>query len=226
MPQKGKLPAEEKLRIVEMYLAGKVGCAEAGRMACVDSATIRRWVSRYRSEGPAGLLPKERDRAYDKETKMSAVLDYMTGKGSLREICEQYGIRDSRQLRNWLKVYNRHEDFRILTGGSHMTKSRSTTSAERIQIVRECIANGNDYGGTAIKNHVSYQQVYIWTKKYREMGEAGLEDRRGHRAGTLPSRTPQEELKDRIARLEREKYDLEMENALLKKVRDLERGRR
>lgn len=226
MPQKGKLPTEEKLRIVEMYLAGKVGCTEAGRMACVDSATIRRWVSRYRSEGPDGLLPKARDRAYDKETKMSAVLDYMTGKGSLREICEQYAIRDSRQLRNWLKVYNRHEDFRILTGGSHMTKSRSTTSAERIQIVKECIANGNDYGGTASKNHVSYQQVYIWTKKYREMGEAGLEDRRGHRAGTLPSRTPQEELKDRIARLEREKYDLEMENALLKKVRDLERRRR
>ena len=226
MPQKGKLPAEEKLRIVEMYLAGKVGCKEAGRMACVDSATIRQWVSWYRSEGPVGLLPKERDRVYDKETKMSAVLDYLDGKGSLREICEQYGIRDSRQLRNWLKVYNRHEEFRVLTGGSRMTKGRSTTPAERMQIVRDCIANGNDYGGTALKNQVSYQQVYIWTKKYCEMGEDGLEDRRGHRAGTLSSRTPLEELKDRIARLEREKYDLEMENALLKKVRELERGRR
>ena len=223
MPRKGKLPAEEKLRIVEMYLAGKVGRAEAGRLAGVASITIRRWVSRYRSKGPAGLLPKERNRAYDKETKLSAVLDYLTGKGTQWDICEQYRIRDSRQLRDWLKVYNRHEDFRILTGGSHMTKSRSTTPAERIQIVKECIANGNDYGGAAIKNHVSYQQVYMWTKKYREMGEAGLEDRRGHRAGTLPSRTPQEELKDRIAQLEREKYDLEMENALLKKVRELER---
>jgi hypothetical protein len=58
------------------------------------------------------------------------------------------------------------------------------------------------------------------------MGEAGLEDRRGHRAGTLPSRTPEEELRDRIAQLEREKYYLEMENALLKKVKELERRRR
>lgn len=62
-------------------------------------------------------------------------------------------------------------------------------------------------------------------KKYRKMGIAGLEDRRGRRAGTLPSRTPEEKLRDRIAQLEREKFDLEMENALLKKVEELERRR-
>jgi len=225
MPRNGKLSAEEKMRIVEMYLRGEVGSTEACRMACVDATTIKKWVNQYKTEGPTGLLPKKRNLAYDKETKMSAVLDYLAGKGSLRDICEQYGIRDTRQLRNWLKVYNRHEDFRIQTGGSHMTKSRSTTTAERIQIVRECIDRGNDYGGTALKYQVSYQQVYVWTKKYCEMGEAGLEDRRGHRAGTLRSRTPEEELKDRIARLEREKYELEMENALLKKVKELARRR-
>jgi transposase-like protein len=226
MPKKGKLPAEEKTRVVEMCLGGEVGSAEAGRIAGVDTATIRRWVSRYKTDGPAGLLPQERSRAYNNETKTSAVMDYLAGKGSMQEICEQYGIRDARQLRDWLKVYNCHEDFRILRGGSHMTKSRSATPEERIQIVKECIANGNDYSGTALKYQVSYQQIYIWTKKYREMGEAGLEDRRGHRAGTLRSRTPEEVLKDRIARLEREKYDLEMENALLKKVKELERRRR
>ncbi|MBU2700583.1 hypothetical protein Ga0466249_001675 [Sporomusaceae bacterium BoRhaA] len=58
------------------------------------------------------------------------------------------------------------------------------------------------------------------------MGEVGLEDRRGHRAGTLSSRTPEEDLRDRVAQLEREKYDLEMENTLLKKVKELERRRR
>jgi transposase len=177
-------------------------------------------------EGPTGFLPQEHNRAYSKETKLSAVLDYLAGKGSMREICEEYGVLDSRQLRNWLKVYNRHEDFKIHTGGSRMTKGRDTTAQERIQIVKACIANGNDYGGTALKYRVSYQQVYTWTKKYHAMGEAGLEDRRGHRAGTLPSRTPEEYLRDRIAQLEREKYDLEMENALLKKVKELERRRR
>ena len=107
-----------------------------------------------------------------------------------------------------------------------MTKGRDTTLDERVQIVKECISNGNDYGGTALKYQVSYQQVYTWTNKYRKIGEAGLEDRRGRRAGTMPSRTPEEELRDRIAQLEREKFNLEMENALLKKVKELERRRR
>jgi transposase-like protein len=226
MSHKGKATAEEKLRIIELYLAGKVGRTEAGNIAGVDGATIRRWASRYKTDGPAGLLPKECNRKYSKEIKIAAVLDYESGHVTMQDICEKYGIQDPRQLGNWIKVYNRHEDFKIQSGGSHMTKGRDTTAEERIEIVKACITSGNDYGGTALKYQVSYQQVYTWMKKYREMGEAGLEDRRGHRTGTLPSRTPEEELRDRIAQLEREKYYLEMENALLKKVKELERGRR
>ncbi|WP_329493119.1 helix-turn-helix domain-containing protein [Caproiciproducens sp. CPB-2] len=226
MPNRKKTTAEEKIRIVELYLSGKIGYSEAGKQAGVDCKTIARWVSRYKTEGPAGFLTHGHDRAYGKETKLSAVLDYLAGKGSLQEICEKYGIRDTRQLRDWLRVYNCHEDFRIHTGGSRMTKGRDTTAKERMEIVKACIVNGNDYGGTALKYRVSYQQVYTWTRKYRNMGRAGLEDRRGHRAGTLPSRTPEEELRDKVAQLERKNYDLEMENALLKKVKELERRRR
>lgn len=226
MPNNEKTTAEEKIRIVELYLSGKIGYSEAGKQAGVDHKTIARWVSRYKTEGPAGFLPQGHDRAYGRETKLSAVLDYLAGKGSLQEICERHGVRDTRQLRDWLRVYNRHENFRIHTGGSRMTKGRDTTAEERMEIVKTCIANGNDYGGTALKYRVSYQQVYTWARKYREMGRAGLEDRRGHRAGTLPSRTPEEELRDKVAQLERKNYDLEMENALLKKVKELERRRR
>ncbi|MFR5043984.1 hypothetical protein [Mediterraneibacter sp.] len=43
------------------------------------------------------------------------------------------------------------------------------------------------------------------------------------RIGSKPSRTPEEELRDRIAELERKNKDLQMENDLLKKVRELER---
>ncbi|NAD74204.1 helix-turn-helix domain-containing protein, partial [Enterococcus hirae] len=81
----------------------------------------------------------------------------------------------------------------------------------------------HNYGKTAIKYQVSYQQVRNWVLKYKEMGEAGLKDRRGHRAGTEPSRTPEEEMRDRLAEQERKIKLLEMENDLLKKVRELER---
>lgn len=75
----------------------------------------------------------------------------------------------------------------------------------------------------ALKYQCSYQQVRNWVKRYEEMGSKGLEDRRGRRVGSLPSRTPEEELRDRIVELERKNLDLQMENDLLKKVRELER---
>jgi len=225
MPQRGKIMPAEKVRITERYLRGEISYTEASCEVGVVESVIEEWVSRYRAEGAAAFLPKKHNRRYSKGTKLAAVLDYLDGEGSLLGICEKYRIKSNRQLRNWVKAYNRHEDFKIQTGGSSMTKGRATAPEERLQIVRESIANGNDYGGTALKYKVSYQQVYTWTKKYHEMGETGLEDRRGHRTGTLPSRTPEEALRDRIAQLEREKYDLEMENALLKKVKELERRR-
>ena len=51
-----------------------------------------------------------------------------------------------------------------------MKEARPTTVEERIQIAKECIENGNNYGEIAIKYQVSYQNVYTWVKKYRELG--------------------------------------------------------
>ena len=76
-----------------------------------------------------------------------------------------------------------------------MKTSRSTTKEERVQIVRECLANGCNYGESAIKHNVSYQQVYDWVKRFKELGEAGLEDRRGKRKIDQEPRSEVEELK-------------------------------
>ena len=84
------------------------------------------------------------------------------------------------------------------------------------------LANDKNYGAMALKYNCSYQQVRSWVMRYEKMGSAGLEDRRGKRAGTQPARTPEEEQRDRIAELERKIRDLQMENDLLKKVRELE----
>ena len=107
-----------------------------------------------------------------------------------------------------------------------MKKARKTTPQERLMIVKDCLDHDRNFGAMAIKYNCSYQQVRNWVDKYEKMGSAGLEDRRGKRAGSQPSRTPEEELRDRIAELERKNRDLQMENDLLKKVRELERGNR
>ncbi len=50
---------------------------------------------------------------------------------------------------------------------------------EKVRIVRQCL--GKNYGELALKYQGSYQQVRTCTLRFEEMGEAGLEDRRGRR---------------------------------------------
>lgn len=50
-----------------------------------------------------------------------------------------------------------------------MKRGRETTQEERVQIVRECIAMGKNYGEMALKYQVSYQQVRSWALHFEEM---------------------------------------------------------
>lgn len=224
MSRKSKFDPAEKVKIVESILRGEMGLEEAARKIQASDTTIEGWKSIYLSEGPSGLLDQARNKTYSKELKMNAVNDYLSGIGSLQDVVLKYGIRSEKQLRNWIKEYNTHGAVksRGSGGGSYMRKARETTYEERLEIVKDCLANDKNYGAMALKYNCSYQQVRNWVKRYEEMGSAGLEDRRGKRAGSMPSRTPEEELRDKIAELERKNRDLQMENDLLKKVRELE----
>lgn len=53
-----------------------------------------------------------------------------------------------------------------------MKQSRETSLEERIQIVRECIACGKNYGEMALKYQVSYQQVRTWTLRFEQMAKS------------------------------------------------------
>ena len=225
MSRKSKFDPALKVELVERYLRNEIGLNEATRLAGLASnRSFANWVSIYRNEGSAGLLNQQHNKSYSKELKLAAVTAYLNGKGSLRQLAECFGLRSKRQLINWLKEYNTHGEIksRGSGGGSYMRKARQTTPEERLAIVQDCLANDKNYGAMALKYNCSYQQVRNWVQRYEKMGSAGLEDRRGRRAGTQPARTPEEELRDRIAELERRNRDLQMENDLLKKVRELE----
>jgi transposase-like protein len=224
MSRKSKIEPAEKVKIIERVLADEISATEAARLIGVDRSSIRDWRNLYLSDGPSALMVQSNNKTYSKELKLQAIQEYLDGKSSQRDIVKKYHLRSSRQLRNWIKVYTTHGEIKSRTsgGGSYMRKARSTTPEERLAIVQDCLANDKNYGAMALKYQCSYQQVRNWVKRYEEMGSAGLEDRRGHRVGTMPSRTPEEEMRDRIAELERRNRDLQMENDLLKKVRELE----
>lgn len=98
---------------------------------------------------------------------------------------------------------------------------RKTTLEERKEIVEYCISHDNDYKGTASRYDVSYSQVYSWVKKYRESGEEGLEDRRGHRKSD-DEVDEVERLRRENLRLKRQLKERDMLCELLKKVKEFE----
>lgn len=104
-----------------------------------------------------------------------------------------------------------------------MKQGRETTLEERIQIVRDCIAVGKNYGEMALKYQVSYQQVRTWTLRYEEQGETGLQDRRGRRKKDQTPRTELEWAQIEIEKLKHKLYLAEMERDLLKKLDEIER---
>ena len=223
MPQQSKALDGNQLSILRKYVKGKISRSEASKQCGVSERTIARWRVRYEAEGAAGFLPREQNRKYSPELKEAAVKAYLAGCGSMLEICKEYKILDERQLRNWIKVYNGHKDFKKQTGGSRMTKGRETTQTERLAVAKECIANGKNYGEAAIKYNISYQQARSWTLKYIEGGETALEDRRGQRKKDQQPRTELEQAQIEIEQLKHKLKMLEIENHLLKKLKEIER---
>ena len=196
-----RIEARIKKEAVETVKSGKLTQSEASRRLGVGRTSIRSWISRIESEGEAGL---------------EAVESYLIGDYSLREICEMFKIRDKRQLRAWLKVYNSSGDFKRMSGGSRMKSTHKVTQEERIQVAKECLESGNNYGEVAKKYGINYQQARTWKLKYRETGESGLEDRRGKRKHEQEPRSELEQMQIRIAQLEHQLYIAEMENHLPK----------
>ena len=225
MSKRKKIKVEEKIRIAKACTSGILGLSAAADQLGVHHSVVDDWVRLYQTEGVAAFLPREGNRHYDPILKEAAVKDYLAGKGSIRTICRKYKIRDTKQLRSWIKMYNGHKDFKKQTGGSHMTKGRETTQTERIAIAKACIANGKNYGEVAISYNVSYQQARNWTLKYIEGGESSLEDRRGQRKKNQQPRTELEQAQIEIEQLKHKLKMLETENHLLKKLEEIERGR-
>ncbi|WP_100067724.1 helix-turn-helix domain-containing protein [Clostridium butyricum] len=105
-----------------------------------------------------------------------------------------------------------------------MTKGRTTTYKERIEIIKYCIENENNYAETAEKYRVSYQQVYSWIRKYQTQGIEALQDGRGKRKKESEM-SELEKLKAKNKLLEAENRRQLMEIEFLKKLDEVERRR-
>ena len=231
MGRKPKVSYEDKIKACEDYLNGTASAREIAehlKLGIEGSRTVRRWAATYRASGPQTLLPKQKNSSYTREFKINAVEDYLSGNGSLDDICNKYQIASSHTLRKWIAKYNDLKELEDYIPRPEVYKKmayrKKTTQEEREEIVKYCIDHNKDYKNTAAVYDVSYSQVYGWVKKYLEKGSDGLTDKRGKRKEESEL-TEVEKLRRQNKILEAKIRELEMESVLLKKVEEIERRR-
>ena len=218
MGKRKEVAFEEKVSLVEEYLAGRLRMREAARRAGVGHTTMESWISRYRSEGISALEENgnRSKRKYSEDFKRQVAEEYLSGQGSSMAIAEKYHLRSGNLVLDWVKAYHERNSKRE-RGGTIMRNDH--TIEERLEAVLACLE-----GGRALQ--VAVQTLRSWVKKYQELGPAGLEDRRGKRLADQTPRSRDEALRIENARLKKENELLKMELYLRKKVQELERGDR
>lgn len=221
--RKEPFTASEKLAMIQELELGETTFAAAAYKFGVSKSTLKKWCRRYKVYGYEGLQIRSHNRSYSAELKQLAVEDCLKRGLSQYEVIDKYKIASRTQLSNWIKKYNGHSSLKAYTGGSTaMTKGRTTTWQERIDIVLYCLAHQRDYTKAANQYQVSYQQVYGWVKKYQEGGQDALQDGRG-RTKAPEELTETDRQKLAMKKLEYENERLRAENAFLKKLQELER---
>jgi transposase len=221
-----KFTRKEKIAILRCIEEGESLTAVRIRFG-VGKETIRTWRRKVEVQGNDALARKPKNRCYPETLKRLAVEAFLSGEGSQQEIALQYGLRSKTQLQVWIMKYTRGEILKSSRGGEvrAMSKGRKTSYEERLETVRYCEAHDNNYQKAAKVYQVSYSQVYSWVKKYDEGGENALLDRRG-KAKDEAALTELDRLKLENRKLLRKNRELEVENAVLKKLEELERRSR
>ena len=219
-----KFTEEQKIQLARAYVDGKGSYASLAKEIGAGKTSLLRWVAKYREQGESGFYRDKGNARYTKEYKTKCVEAVLRGEGSVREIVSKYNISHESVLRDGIMRYNANMELKdyVPRREVYMAEARrKTTLEERKEIVAYCIAHGNDYKGTAALYDVSYSQVYSWVKKYRENGEDGLTDRRGHHKSDEEVDELERLCRENL-RLKRQLEERDMLVELLKKVKEFE----
>lgn len=221
---KSKWSAEFRAKVSQEYLDGKGSTYYLADKYHIGRATIQKWVAAYKAHGIDAFICGLGNASYTGEFKTMCVEEVFSGCGSSVDIGAKYKVHPS-VLESWIRMYNANRELTDYCPKREVYMAearRKTTIEERKEIVAYCIEHNRDYKGTAALYDVSYSQVYSWVKKYDDIGEEGLTDRRG-RHKTNDEVDELERLRRENLRLKRQLEEKDMVVELLKKVKEFER---
>lgn len=227
MGRKNKYLKNVKIEVIKAYLDGSKSAAQISNDLNCDKTSLRVWVKKYKEYGEEIFKDKRDNKRYSKEFKEQVVKEYLEGKGSILDITTKYNILSTHTLRNWIYKYKNGIILSEYNPNSEVytMKSRKVSYEERIEIVNNCISNGNDYKGTASKYNIPYSLVYTLVNKVRKNGYESLKlQKKGPKCKVLVNpKTTEEQLELEVEKLKRENECLKLENEVLKKKHRLQK---
>ena len=127
----------------------------------LSGSVFNQKVLRYQKHGQLGIQPKSNSNHYSKAFKEAIVQEYYDRTISIRELARKYNIPAYSTVRQWIIKYTNGEENRSYTPKPEVytMKSRKTTQEEKIQIVKDYLANHLSYKEAAEKHQVSYNNV-------------------------------------------------------------------
>ena len=206
------------------YQQQEISLSTFAKMKRITPKTLKRWIGLFQRYGPAGLQAVRNNAHYSQTFKLRVVQAYLAGEGTLETLSIKFGLRGTRQLEEWISKYNGDKLTASPSRKQVPIMSRKTTFEERIDIVKDYIESGTSYEEIAEKYGISYQQIYQWVRKYQEHGIDSLQDRRGKRKA-LENMTEIDRLRAELKMEQAKVKHLELENRVLKKLKEIERRR-
>ena len=103
-----KLTCMQRLEAALKYKSGEGSYEHIAKEYGIKLSLLQEIVSKYELLEKDGLKDTCENMNYSNELKVRAAEDYLSGKGSLLEICRKYKIRSKAALRDWIKWYNGH----------------------------------------------------------------------------------------------------------------------
>lgn len=220
MGRKPKYSKEVKIQACKDYERGNGSFGRIADEIGTTNEVVRQWYLRYKEHGPNSFDASSRNKAYNKEFKLSVVEEYTSGKYSIPDLAAKYNIAYS-VVRRWIDKWYNGIDIKDYDpkGDVYTMKSRKTTFEERLEIVQWVIDNNMSYKDAADMFSITYALVYKWTRAYIDKGAEVLKyQKRGPKKKSEIDRLKLELEKEKALRKRRE-FELEV----LKKKEEFEK---
>ncbi len=149
MRSNSKHSIEELGRSIKMYLDEGLSYHELSNVygLLIDASTFNARVLKYQEHGIVGIQMKRRNNHYSKQFKKYLVNEHIENGVPIRELACRYNIPTHGTIRTWIIKYTRGEEMKTYSPKPEVytMKSRNVTHDEKVEIVKDCLANELSY---------------------------------------------------------------------------------